>query len=419
MTDVTATEATGLTLRERSWLPLEHIRTIGPLTGITAARMRDALTGLHRADPEHRAVSRLDRPGAAWQHLDTAEFAVFVRDVVTDLGPATLDFATMTRRLQDEPPGEHPVRILVGGGYVALKVSPAYGDTEPVNALLRELVRAALAGRAAALTPLTARRWALPRAWLKQVGLRPSRWRDGLAVPRPPQRLPAPTRPWKASLVTCSARSPRVLGEMRLWRDRHAPGATAPAIAFAAFAAALVELGLNPDLSGGVFLADARWHLGQAAGVDGNFSTGSYLSPASLTHPAPIDRTLTAELAGGRILTAMLLRSGRMMVTRAPRIPQPYPEEIAIEPRPRLVFDDQGRHDLLGDLPWAVGPAGRINQSAPAHCEPEGIALAISEMDGVVHLDATFHSSTYDLVVLQRALDLVCSDPAGLIGARL
>ncbi|MFI1989885.1 hypothetical protein [Actinoplanes sp. NPDC020271] len=409
--------STSLTLRERAWLPLEQIRTIGPLTGITAAAVRDALTGLHRADPEHRAVSRLDRAAAAWEHLDDAGFAAQVREAVTDLGPGPLDFEAMTRSLQDEPLTGLPVRVLVGGGYVAVRVSRAYGDAEPVNALLRELVRAAYAGRAASLTPFTAQPWALPKAWLKQVGLRPNRWRGGLSTPKPPRRVPAATRPWKASLVTASVRSTRVLGEMRTWRDRHGVGATSPAIALAAFAAALVELGLDPDLSGGLFLADARWRLGQAAGVDGNFSIGSYLSPQSLINPGPIDETFTAELAGGRILTSMLLRSGRLLVTRAPRTPEPYPEEIAIEPRPRLVLDDQGRHDLLGDLPWGADPAGRIDQSALAYCEPEDVVLAISEMDGVLHLDATFHSTTYDPVVVQRALDLVCSDPAGLITA--
>ncbi len=67
-----------------------------------------------------------------------------------------------------------------------------------------------------------------------------------------------------------------------------------------------------------------------------------------------------------------------------------------------------------------MDPAGRVNQNVPAYCEPEGIVLAISEMDGVLHLDAAFHTSTYDERVVQRALDLVCSDPAGLImaGAR-
>jgi hypothetical protein len=409
---------TSLTVRERAWLPLEHIRTVGPLTGITAARIRDALAGLHRDDPAHRAVSRLDRAAGTWRHLDETDFAAYVREAVTDLGPGPVEFEAMTRRLQQEPPTDHPVRILVGGGYVALKVSQTYGDAEPVNALLREVVRAAHEGRAARLTPFVPRRWALPKAWLKQVGLRPNRWRDGLSISRTPRPAPTPVRPWRPGLTACSVRSTRVLGEMRAWRDEFAPGVTAQAIIFAAFTAALVELDLSPALAGGVFVAGARWRLGQAAGVDGNFSTGSYLSPASLTDPVPIDRTLTAELAGGRILTSMLLREGRLLVTRAPRGPDPYPEEIAIEPRPRLVFDDQGRHDRLGDLPWGVGPAGRVDQSVPAHCEPEGIVLSISEMDGVLHLDATFHASTYRPEVVRRALDLVCSDPAGLIMAQ-
>ncbi len=55
---------TKLTLHERAWLPLEYIRTVGPLTGVTAERIRAAMIGLHDADPAHRAVSRLDRAGA-------------------------------------------------------------------------------------------------------------------------------------------------------------------------------------------------------------------------------------------------------------------------------------------------------------------------------------------------------------------
>src|SRR4051794_13887156 len=66
---------TKLTLNENAWLPLEYIRTVGPLTGVTADRLRAALVGLHAADPTHRAVSRLDRAGGRWEHLDAGAFA--------------------------------------------------------------------------------------------------------------------------------------------------------------------------------------------------------------------------------------------------------------------------------------------------------------------------------------------------------
>ncbi len=414
---VTVMSTTSLTLRERAWLPLEYIRTVGPLAGVDAARVRNALIGLHAADPTHRAVSRLDRSGANWQHMDAASFHAYVQEAVTDIGHGPVDFDAMTRHLQAEPRAHHPVRILVGGGYFALKVSHAYGDAGPVNTLVHELVQAAAEGRAARIAPSQRHRLALPVAWWKQFGLRPGRWKEGLSFARPPHTEETPARPWQANLTVVTGRSGQVLGDMRNWRDQHAPGVTTSAITFAAFTAALIELGLKPDLRGGTFLADARRYLGKGVSIDSNFCQGPFLTPPSLTDPVAIHRTLKAELATGRILTMMLLREGKIMLTGAPGMPDPYPSEVAVEPRPRLTFSNQGRHDMLGDLPWAVQPAGRVNQSVPTLNGPEGITLTTSEMNGVLHLEATFHASTYDPAVIARALDLVCSDPAGLIMA--
>jgi O-antigen/teichoic acid export membrane protein len=408
---------TSLTLRERAWLPLEYIRTVGPLRDVNAPRLRNALIGLHAADPTHRAVSRLDRSGARWEHMDAETFAAYVQEAVSDLGDWAADFDAMTRELQAEPRGHHPVRILAGGGYVAMKVSHAYGDAGPVNTLLRELIQAAAENRPAAIASARRHRLALPRAWWKQFGARPSRWRTGLSFPRPPAPQETAVRPWRADLTVRTARSAQVLGRMRQWRDQYAAGVTTSAITFAAFTAALSELGLDPDLSGGTFLADGRRYLGKGVSIDSNFCMGPYLSPASLTDPQAIHTTLKAELATGRILTMMLLREGRILLTGAPGLPDPYPNQAPVRPRPRLTFSNQGRHDMLADMPWAVEPDRRVNQSVPTRNGPEGITLTTSEMNGVLHLEATFHASTYDPVLVARALDLVCTDPAGLIMA--
>jgi O-antigen/teichoic acid export membrane protein len=408
--------ATKLTLHERAWLPLEYIRTVGPLTGVTAARLRNALIGLHEADPTHRAVSRLDRSGGRWLHLDRPTFAEYVREAVTDLGDGPVDFDAMTRRLQAEPRAHHPVRILVGGGYVAMKVAHAYGDAGPVNDLLRELLRAAGEERAARIEPMK-RQFALPKAWWNTFGRHPGRWRDALKMARAPHTETGEQRPWTADLTVVSARSAEVLGKMRVWRDGHAPGVTTSAITFAAFTAALRELGFRPDESGATFLADARRYLGKGAQVDSNFCFGPWLAPASLTDPKAIHTTLKAELATGGMLTMMLLRETKLAVTGAPGMPEPYPSEAPAEPRPRLTFSNQGRHDVLADLPWAIDAAGRVNLSVPTLNGPEGITLTTSEMGGVLHLEATFHASTYDPQMVARALELVCTDPAGLIMA--
>jgi hypothetical protein len=149
--------------------------------------------------------------------------------------------------------------------------------------------------------------------------------------------------------------------------------------------------------------------------VDSNFCFGPYLRPAGLTDPAAIHAALKAELATGSMLTMMLLRAAKLQLAGAPGYPEAYPSQATAAPRPRLTFSNQGRHDVLADLPWASDPAGRVNQSVPTLNGPEGITLTTSEMGGALHLEATFHGSTYDPAVVARALEMVCADPAALI----
>src|SRR4051795_942664 len=104
-------------------------------------------------------------------------------------------------------------------------------------------------------------------------------------------------RPWAAALTVRTARSAEVLGRMRAWRDEHAPGVTTSAITFAAFAAALREIGLKPDLDGATFLADGRRYLAEGVQVDSNFCWGPYLSPDDMLDPMSIHRTIKEELA--------------------------------------------------------------------------------------------------------------------------
>ncbi|GAA2630170.1 hypothetical protein [Paractinoplanes durhamensis] len=407
--------STSLTTRERVWLPLEYVRTVGPLQGVTVEGLRSALIGLHATDPTHRAVSRLDRAGARWEHMDAAAFARYVQDAVTDAGG--LDIVAATQALQHEPRAHHPVRMLVGPDFVALKISHSYGDAGPVNTLLRELVKAAAEGRAAAVKPSLRHRSALLTAWFKQIAFQPGRWKQGLNFPRPPRPVAEPMKPWKNEIVWRTTRSAEALVQMRKWRDEHAPGVTTSAITFAAFAAALRDLGANPNLDGAIFLADARRFLDKGVEIDSDFCMGMWLSPDDMTDPASIHRLIKAELTVPRILSVMVLEETKILAGGTKGMPDPFPDEIAVNTRARHTFSNQGRHDGLSDLPWTAEPGERYNFSVPTLCEPDGIALATTEMNGVLHLDATFHASTFDPALIAKALDLVCTDPAGLIMA--
>jgi hypothetical protein len=244
------------------------------------------------------------------------------------------------------------------------------------------------------------------------------RLRDGIRLGGGYAAPGTDVRAWKADLTVRTARSADVLAEMRRWRDEHAPGVTTSAITFAAFVGALQHLGLNPDTTGGIFLADARRYLPEDSRIDSNFCWGQFLSPADLTDPKAIHTTLKAELGTGRMLTMMALREGKLAVLGGAGMPAPYPTQAPVDVRPRITFSNQGRHDVLADLPWSTGPAGRVNHSIPTLTGPEGLTITTSEMNGVLHVEALFHASTFDPAVVARALELLCQDPAALIMAR-
>ncbi|WP_203819115.1 hypothetical protein [Paractinoplanes ferrugineus] len=396
-------------------MPYEYIRTVGPLAGITVDGVRGALIGLHRNDPTHRAVSRLDRARATWRHLDAAAFARFVEGSVTDAGD--LDMFEASLRLQSEARTDHPLRIMVGTDFVAIKFTHSYGDAGPVLVLLHELIKAAEEGRAASVRPYEPHRGALLRAWWEKIGSKRANWKQGLSLPRPPRAGSGTTRPWKPDITWRTDRSADAMRKIREFRKVHARGVSTTAIVFAAFTAALRDLGVDPNLGGGIFLADARRFLPNDVKIDSDFCMGMWLSPGDTTDPAAIDRVLKAETGFPRILTVMMIEEIKTLLSRSKGVPPAYPGEIVAAPQARITYSHQGRHDMLKDLPWAVEPAERRNISVSTLCEPDGIALGTAEMNGVLHLDAVFHASTFDPEVMAKALHMVLSDPAGLLGA--
>jgi hypothetical protein len=150
--------------------------------------------------------------------------------------------------------------------------------------------------------------------------------------------------------------------------------------------------------------------------VDGNFCWGQHLPPVEACDPVAVHRAVQDELRSGRVLTMMALRQLRVALSGTRGLATPYPSWIRRAPRPALTLSSQGRGgEVLADLPWAAPPGERVNRTVPTRTAPEGVTLTTSELAGVLHIEATFHRSTYPPELVARALSLLSTDPTGLL----
>jgi hypothetical protein len=354
-------------LRGRGWLGMDHLRVFGPFDGVTA-------DGLHAAQAP---------PGA---------------DAVT-------------RFLIGTPLSGRPLLLATDGEFVGARISHALGDGRVVNTLLPELLRAT--GDAPGPRLPSPVRLPVLRALLHHFGRHPARLVPAGRVARPPVAAD-PAAPWQPDVRYVSVRSGSALGTVRAWRDRHAPGLSAAAVLFAAAPVALARAGLPPKWPGAVVLVDCRRYLPSGAGVGGNFSWGQYIVPDDATDPRAVHRALAAELASGRPLVMLALRTARLGL----RLDRPGPPRgLSTQPRPELTLTHLGRLDAYADLPWKGPPDGYRNISVPTVSGPEALTLSFSELAGALYVNASFHGSTFDPAHVAAAVDLLCHDPVGLVSA--
>jgi hypothetical protein len=412
-----------MSARDRGWLSVDSLRTIGPLHGVTAEGLRAALVRLHEAHPTNRAVCRLDREAARWVPLSRSDFAAFSRRLAVRVdGTGTAHPAdAVTRWLVDEPVGDRPLLLAVGGGFVGAKISHAVGDGRIVNTLFPELMRAAAQNRAPRPPFPTPVRLPVVRAALHHFGRHPARLLSAARILRPPTP-PAGTGtgtgtpPWRPDIAYGTARSGTALARARAWRDRHAPGVSAAAVLFAGASAALIHCGLTPKWPGMVVLFDARRYLPAGSTVDGNFAWGQYLLPADLTDPRAVHDALAEEFASGRPLAMLALRSAHLALSRT-RHEAPALRRVPADPRPELTLTHIGRISEYVDLPWAAPPEEWRNMSVPTTGGPEALTMSFSELGGALYMNVSFDRAVFDPAPVLRAIDLICEDPVGLIGA--
>jgi hypothetical protein len=408
-----------MSLRDRGWLPVDTVRAVGPLRGITAQAVREALIRLHHGYPHHRLVCQMDTQRYRWATLSGPEFAARAHGMVAEIdarGQSPADAACW--RVVDEPLGDRPVFFAICGPFLAMKFSHALGDGRPSNAFLPEIINAAVENRAPVPPFLTPVRLPLLRASLRHFGRHPGQLLHAVRVRRPPvMRAPADELmvAWKPQMAHCTARSTvTMLREWRAWRSANVPEASMASVEFAAIVAALERCGIGTDRPGFVTLIDARRYLAPNQTVDGNFSAGQFLTPQPLTDPRAVDRELKREIATGRTLALMAMRDAHFLLAPA-HAAAPRQTTVRTNPRPELTLTHIGRIDALSGIPWDGPQENRQSLSLPTPGGPEAITISIAELFGALHLNATFHSSTFQPEAVGQALNLVCQDPISLL----
>jgi hypothetical protein len=404
-----------MSVRDRAWAPVQAIRAVGPLAGLSTETVRAALVGLHAADPTARLLSRLDNPGWRWAAPPAPEFTARLDSLLLDVDraePATVD--SVVRRLLPVVPGDRAMVLAVHGNYLAARISHGVGDGRVVNRLLLDLLLTATQPQPAApRTPGT--RAALARAVAWHFRRHPAALAAAARVALPPPAPVGTAISWASRLAYSSARSPADgLRRLREWRDAHLPGVTTASIVFAAASSALRQAGLCPYRAGVVILIDARRYLPPGSTVDGNFSWGQYLVPTDPEDPRAIDTVLKAELASGRALLMLALRDARAAVL--PRSAA-APSTVGPVPGPDLSLSHLGRLDGYAELPWTGAHEGHRFVCVPPPAGPAGITFSLSEMSGALHVTAAFHGSTFPQAAVDRAVELVATRPVDLVMA--
>jgi hypothetical protein len=459
--------------RDRLWGSTQVAGVIGPLDPPDPPALRAVLSDLGERTPDHRVVSQVNRRGSRWQPVTASlrrrGLAAHVVESDTSLaergvGPLLEDL--LGRRVT---PGGF--RLVVGTDYVGLSGSHLLGDVWLLNDLLTGVVLSATA-----VTPLPDRltrddeSWPLVRSLVRFWMTHPSQvipllataryttLLQGVHLPRPPRAvnpgsggLPAvthiggddrrPTGQTRPAVVFARSDTAAVR-DLDRWRRAH-PGTSAMAVHISLAERALQTVGLAPATPRRTVLVDARRYLPPRAHVTGNFVVGQGLTLADWTDPMAVSALLDRVLDAGRPLVTLACVSAWEALRGGMRrwSGQDWPATAASAPADPGLPEMEGTltYSVLGALPGTARlakhaidkqpfvtagrgnpapgrPAFGIGTSADG---PRGLTVTILHFDGALQVSIGFCEPHHDTAQVQRAADVLCADPVGLLDSPL
>jgi len=447
--------------RDRLWLGVESTFAVstGPAEMPTVESVRAVIRELATIDPGNRFVRRVDADRGVRPRVRSSRRERFLSALVTgfDDGPAAVgepdrDPGPLLGRLGEiceEGLGDLPVRILVGRRCSIFVFSHLTGDYSCLT-FWTGVLRHALAGSRPTDLVESGTRYPLPRAVADTYGRRPAlltglaasmRARREVPVPAVRMRFLGDDRPGldEPALVEAAAGLPPIafgvdgaaggadsaagvgrlaqrskpgyLAMLREWRDAHVPGVSVNSVLFAATLAASDLVGLPRDDDGVHLPCDLRRYLRDDAPRFGNFVERLTMWPDDPTSPASLGAQLRRATEVGQPLARHVVQIAKTWRPRSRSLDAAPPS--APDTRPWLV--SWGRVPGLEGLRWLAPADGRYFVNARSGGAGEGISFVYVELAGTLHVRAQFDERRYDTALVRQALDLLCTDPIGVL----
>jgi hypothetical protein len=390
--------------RDRPWLDAYVSVLCGPFAMPSIEALREAVSVLAERYPHSRLTWRLDSGRRRWQMDRVAESIVAERDWDDDLDIGScLDAITRDESL------EPPVTLIRYPSHIGLKMSHGVGDGRLFLTVIAAALQTAITGEVVEWPVQRGGRFPLGAAALRTFGRHPTLINAAMADRIPlsaPDEL-GPTRPWSPARRTYHMSMTRdQADEIYSWGKEFVPTASRFALQVALVLRGLRKAGMEVSREVRV-IVDLRRYLGWRY-IDGNFVAGV---PMNLGWDMSVDEvssSIKATNVSGRPLAGQILTSLRS--------PRAIPADTSVNPNGllRVTFSNLGKSPEIDSLPFLSEPPTVYAGSVPIE-GPLGLTFLAGETSRVMTIDTTFHDNVVDPSVVREAMDLIRSDPIGLL----
>jgi hypothetical protein len=390
--------------RDRPWVDTYVTILCGPFAMPSVDAIRDAVAAVGDRYEHSRLTWGFDDAKRRWRTARSLESVVVERD-----WDERLDYGRIVDGVAGDESLEPPLTFVRFPDHFAMKMSHSLGDGLMFVTVVAAVMLAAATGDVVPWPTKPAGRLPLLRAGLRTFSRNPALVRSAL------RDRPAPigvetasrTRPWQPSRHSVHAYlPPDQSAEVYSWAAEHAPGASRFAVQTALLMAGLRGVGM--ELSDDIrVMVDLRSYLG-AGLIDGNFFAGVPMQLHWDMTPEQIAQTVKATKASGRPLANQMVTSLRVGSAIPPRT------EVEEDALPQVTFSYVGAPPQIDMLPYLPGHepvyASRVEPGGP-----NGLTFLQGHCRGGMLLTACFHDNVIDAELVTAAMDLVGSDPIGLL----